>query len=281
MTPRAPPLGAPGRLGVLYQSGFLRSKPRMRHRWGYTQTAPICRYFLLGFPFRPRARAVRRRSGGPRCTSGPRLVRWNGTTIPDRGDPRMSIGPAEIVIVLILALLVFGPKRLPQMGKSLGKGVREFRKAAETGQDRARPGRGDRPDQRGQVDDHRAHQGGHRHLHRPQVQRRPQVGHRGAGRGDRRGGGRRRPSRGAAERDRLATPRRRALARTRGGRVRRGPGDAAGHAADGVRRRPAPAAAARSPAASAGPRPRGAGRARVRRRPGDRRLVRARPATGA
>ncbi len=44
----------------------------------------------------------------------------------------MSIGPAEIIIVLIIALLVFGPKRLPQMGKSLGKGVREFRKAAET-----------------------------------------------------------------------------------------------------------------------------------------------------
>jgi sec-independent protein translocase protein TatA len=44
----------------------------------------------------------------------------------------VSIGPAEIIIVLILALLVFGPKRLPQMGKSLGKGVREFRKAAET-----------------------------------------------------------------------------------------------------------------------------------------------------
>ena len=44
----------------------------------------------------------------------------------------MSIGPAEIIIVLVIALLVFGPKRLPQMGKSLGKGVREFRKAAET-----------------------------------------------------------------------------------------------------------------------------------------------------
>ena len=44
----------------------------------------------------------------------------------------MSIGPAEIIIVLILALLVFGPKRLPQMGRSLGKGVREFRKAADT-----------------------------------------------------------------------------------------------------------------------------------------------------
>ena len=44
----------------------------------------------------------------------------------------MSIGPAEIIIVLVIALLVFGPKRLPQMGKSLGKGVREFRKAADT-----------------------------------------------------------------------------------------------------------------------------------------------------
>jgi TatA/E family protein of Tat protein translocase len=44
----------------------------------------------------------------------------------------VSIGPAEIIIVLVLALLVFGPKRLPQMGKSLGKGVREFRKAADT-----------------------------------------------------------------------------------------------------------------------------------------------------
>ena len=44
----------------------------------------------------------------------------------------MSVGPAEIIIVLILALLVFGPSRLPQMGKSLGKGLREFRKAADT-----------------------------------------------------------------------------------------------------------------------------------------------------
>jgi TatA/E family protein of Tat protein translocase len=44
----------------------------------------------------------------------------------------VSIGPAEIIIVLVIALLVFGPKRLPQMGKSLGRGVREFKKAAET-----------------------------------------------------------------------------------------------------------------------------------------------------
>ncbi len=42
----------------------------------------------------------------------------------------MNVGPIEIVIVLVLALLVFGPKNLPQMGKTLGKGVREFKHAA-------------------------------------------------------------------------------------------------------------------------------------------------------
>jgi sec-independent protein translocase protein TatA len=33
----------------------------------------------------------------------------------------------EILIVLIIALIVFGPKRLPELGRSLGKGIREFR----------------------------------------------------------------------------------------------------------------------------------------------------------
>ena len=44
----------------------------------------------------------------------------------------MSVGPLEIVIVLVLALLVFGPKGLPQAGKSLGHAMREFRKATQT-----------------------------------------------------------------------------------------------------------------------------------------------------
>jgi sec-independent protein translocase protein TatA len=39
------------------------------------------------------------------------------------------IGPWEIVILLLVALLVFGPKRLPEMGRSLGKGMRDFKKA--------------------------------------------------------------------------------------------------------------------------------------------------------
>ncbi len=38
-----------------------------------------------------------------------------------------GIGIWEIVILLIVALLVFGPKRLPEMGRSLGRGMREFK----------------------------------------------------------------------------------------------------------------------------------------------------------
>ncbi len=38
-----------------------------------------------------------------------------------------NIGPLEIIIVLIIALIVFGPKRLPELGNSLGKGIREFK----------------------------------------------------------------------------------------------------------------------------------------------------------
>jgi sec-independent protein translocase protein TatA len=38
-----------------------------------------------------------------------------------------NIGFAEVAIVAILALIIFGPKRLPEFGRSLGKGIREFR----------------------------------------------------------------------------------------------------------------------------------------------------------
>lgn len=38
-----------------------------------------------------------------------------------------NIGPMEILVVLIVALVVFGPKRLPELGNSLGKGIREFK----------------------------------------------------------------------------------------------------------------------------------------------------------
>ena len=38
-----------------------------------------------------------------------------------------GIGIWEILILLLLALLIFGPKRLPEMGRSLGRGLREFK----------------------------------------------------------------------------------------------------------------------------------------------------------
>jgi sec-independent protein translocase protein TatA len=44
------------------------------------------------------------------------------------------IGPWEIALLLLVALLVFGPKRLPEMGRSIGKGMREF-KDSVTGKD--------------------------------------------------------------------------------------------------------------------------------------------------
>lgn len=41
-----------------------------------------------------------------------------------------SIGVPELIIILVVALIVFGPKKLPELGKSLGKGLAEFRKAS-------------------------------------------------------------------------------------------------------------------------------------------------------
>jgi sec-independent protein translocase protein TatA len=49
-----------------------------------------------------------------------------------------GVGPLEIIIVLVIVLLLFGPKRLPDLGRSLGSGMREF-KDSVTGKD-------DRPD---------------------------------------------------------------------------------------------------------------------------------------
>ncbi|CAN5442243.1 hypothetical protein BH10ACT11_BH10ACT11_18340 [soil metagenome] len=45
-----------------------------------------------------------------------------------------NVGPMELAIVLVIALVIFGPKRLPELGQSLGKGMREF-KASISGED--------------------------------------------------------------------------------------------------------------------------------------------------
>ena len=50
-------------------------------------------------------------------------------TVSRRGTPAMpfNVGPMELVIVLVIALIVLGPKRLPEAGRSIGNGMREFK----------------------------------------------------------------------------------------------------------------------------------------------------------
>ncbi|PTA68310.1 Sec-independent protein translocase subunit TatA/TatB [Deinococcus arcticus] len=43
-----------------------------------------------------------------------------------------NIGPAELIVILIVALVVFGPRKLPELGKSLGAGLREFRRSTQS-----------------------------------------------------------------------------------------------------------------------------------------------------
>ena len=50
-----------------------------------------------------------------------------------------NIGPLEIGIVLLIALVVFGPKRLPELGNGLGRGMREFKETV-TGEKRGDEG---------------------------------------------------------------------------------------------------------------------------------------------
>lgn len=42
-----------------------------------------------------------------------------------------NIGPGELLVILLIALLVFGPRKLPELGKSLGAGIREFRRGTQ------------------------------------------------------------------------------------------------------------------------------------------------------
>ena len=46
-----------------------------------------------------------------------------------------QLGPAEVLVILVVALLVFGPKRLPDVGRQVGRGLRELRKVQDTVRD--------------------------------------------------------------------------------------------------------------------------------------------------
>lgn len=57
----------------------------------------------------------------------------------------LGIGPTELIVVLVVALLIFGPKRLPDLGRSLGRGMREFKESV-TAPDRDELANTDAPD---------------------------------------------------------------------------------------------------------------------------------------
>ncbi|ACX52341.1 twin-arginine translocation protein, TatA/E family subunit [Ammonifex degensii KC4] len=42
-----------------------------------------------------------------------------------------GLGPQEIILILAIALIIFGPSKLPELGRSLGKTIREFRKSTQ------------------------------------------------------------------------------------------------------------------------------------------------------
>jgi sec-independent protein translocase protein TatA len=47
-----------------------------------------------------------------------------------------NVGPLELIVILAIALIVLGPKKLPEVGRSIGKGMREFRESLSGESDR-------------------------------------------------------------------------------------------------------------------------------------------------
>jgi len=50
-----------------------------------------------------------------------------------------NIGPAELLVILLLALIIFGPGKLPEVGRALGRTINEFRRATQEPTERGEP----------------------------------------------------------------------------------------------------------------------------------------------
>ena len=56
-----------------------------------------------------------------------------------------GLQPLHLIVILVIALIIFGPSRLPEIGRAVGKSIREFRDAASTTEDSFRKGMEDKP----------------------------------------------------------------------------------------------------------------------------------------
>jgi len=46
-----------------------------------------------------------------------------------------SIGPTELLLILLIVIIIFGARKLPDLGKSLGEGIKNFKKAVSSGKE--------------------------------------------------------------------------------------------------------------------------------------------------
>ena len=57
-----------------------------------------------------------------------------------------GLGPTELVIILVIALVIFGPSRLPKIGQSVGRALREFRESTDKVEQEVKKGLGESTD---------------------------------------------------------------------------------------------------------------------------------------
>jgi TatA/E family protein of Tat protein translocase len=56
-----------------------------------------------------------------------------------------GLQPMHLIVIVAIALIIFGPSRLPQLGRAIGSSIREFREASTLTQDSIRKGMGEKP----------------------------------------------------------------------------------------------------------------------------------------
>jgi Tat protein translocase TatB subunit len=85
----------------------------------------------MSFPYRALGRAGNRVRTRKRLTPSERLpsVGVVASQRATKTEAMFGIGPTELLVIMVVALLVLGPKRLPEIARALGKGLAEFRRA--------------------------------------------------------------------------------------------------------------------------------------------------------